>query len=88
MNTLEHSAPLSTITHQLDSEVIERDLEFVMMRYQKNRSPSLANKVLQYIEALCNHPYFHGSDEQRCTYRRLAISWRHIAGKQIATGRA
>lgn len=64
--------------NQLDSEILERDLEFVILRYQRYRSPFMARTVLNYIEALYSHPHFHGSDEQRCVYRRLAVHWRYL----------
>ena len=84
MDSIERKKYIDMLVDQLDSEIMEKDLEFIMRQYQENRSPLLAKRVLNQIEALCNHPFFHGSDEQRCCYRRLAQQWRHFASEQPA----
>jgi len=82
MSPNDRKAIVIAALNHLDSEILEQDLEFVMLRYQWHRSPFMARTVLNYIEALCEHPHFHGGDEQRCAYRRLAAHWRHLAGYQ------
>ena len=39
----------------------------------------MAMAVAQHIEALCAHPDYRGSWEERCAYRRLARHWNGLA---------
>ena len=62
-------------------------LESLLQTYQSSRSALRAWLVVHYAEALCRHPEFEGSDEQRCHYRRLARKWRWLAtGKHDLPG--
>lgn len=64
----------------LDPEAIERGIRYFMAAYQKSRSAMLAWFVVRYAQALCCHPDFEGSDEERCAWRRVANQWRLLAG--------
>jgi hypothetical protein len=44
-----------------------------------DRSTAMAMAVAQHIEALCAHPDYRGSWEERCAYRRLARHWNGLA---------
>jgi len=69
----------------LDPEVIERGIRFFMTAYQQSRSAMLAWFVVRYAQALCRHPDFEGSDEERCAWRRVARQWRVLAGGALPT---
>jgi hypothetical protein len=64
----------------LDPAAIERGIRFFMTAYQQSRSAMLAWFVVRYAQALCRHPDFEGSDEERCAWRRVARQWRLLAG--------
>lgn len=83
MSPLDRKAIVTAALSYLDAEILEKDLEVIMLRYQKNRSLFMARTVLNYVEAICNHPHFHGSDEGRCCYQRLANQWRHIVNSHV-----
>jgi hypothetical protein len=42
-------------------------------------STDMASAIVQHIEALCGHPDYRGSWEERCAYRRLARHWNGLA---------
>ncbi len=69
----------STFLDQCDPDLLERDLPIVMMRYQRNRCPSMAQLVLRYLEALIHHQELDGGDEQRCRYMRLIRQWQYLS---------
>lgn len=58
---------------------IEIRLGQLIRGYLKRRSTALATAVVRYIEALCAHPDYCGSWEERCAYRRLARHWSGLA---------
>lgn len=64
----------------LDPEAIERGIRYFMKAYQQSRSAMLAWFVVRYAQALCRHPDFEGTDEDRCAWRRVASQWRMLAG--------
>jgi hypothetical protein len=66
-----------------DSEQLEEQLEDLLSSYQQKRSPSLAQLLVQCLEALIAHPQLPGGDEQRCQYCQLAKRWRYLAGREL-----
>lgn len=64
---------------QIDPNELEFGLANLVEAYQGSRSSLRAWLVVRYAEALCRHPEYEGSDEQRCAYRRLAKQWRWLA---------
>lgn len=58
---------------------IETQLGQLICECLNRRSIDLAAAVVQHIEALCAHPDYRGSWEERCTYRRLARHWNGLA---------
>jgi hypothetical protein len=63
----------------LDPEALEIGIGALIPAYQAARSRSLAWFVVHYAQALCRHPEFAGSDEDRCAWQRLAGQWRWLA---------
>ena len=63
----------------LDPLDLQLGLHKLMEAYQASRSALRAWLVVHYAEAICEHPDFEGSDEQRCAYRRMARQWRWLA---------
>ena len=64
----------------LDPEALENGISALICSYQDTRSRRVAWFVVHYALALCCHPDFAGSDEERCAWRRLAAQWRWLAG--------
>lgn len=58
---------------------IENRLGQLIRGCLSQRSAVMAFEVMHHIEALCAHPDYHGSWEERCAYRRLAQHWRGLA---------
>lgn len=67
-----------------DTDQLEQQLEDLLTSYQKQRSPSLAQRLVQCLDALMAHPQLPGGDEQRCQYCRLAKRWRYLADRDLA----
>jgi hypothetical protein len=63
----------------LDPRAIEQRLGPLMRRYLASRSAAAAGRVARHIEALCCHPDFFGTNDERCVYLRLARQWRWLA---------
>jgi len=74
----------------LDPEALENGIRALICSYQHTRSRSVAAYVVRYARALCRHPEFAGSDEERCAWHRLAGQWRWLAAgpDQDAAARA
>lgn len=66
---------------QIKPESLEQRLGTLMRRYLRTRSPALARLVVRHIEALCAHPGYHATPEQRCVYRKMAAHWRCLAAR-------
>lgn len=64
----------------LAPQEIEACLGQLIRRYWTQRSMTIAAAVVQHIKALCEHPDYRGSWEERCAYRRLARHWNGLAG--------
>lgn len=71
-----------------DSDLLEEQLKDLLASYQEARSPSLAQRLVQCLEALITHPQLPGGDEQRCQYCSLARRWRYLADRDMALLRA
>lgn len=65
----------------IDPLELQFGLHKLMSAYQTSRSALRAWLVVHYAEAICQHPDFEGTDEQRCAYRRLASQWRWLASR-------
>ena len=74
-----YDPPLDNPFMALAPHDLQNGLESLLQTYQSSRSALRAWLVVHYAEALCRHPEFEGSDEQRCRYRRLAQQWRWLA---------
>lgn len=85
MNRLNPS--LTEHLSQLDSELLEHNLQTVLSCYQKKPTPNLAQAVVDYLEALIIHPQLQDGDEQRCQYCRMARRWRYLAHGRNNNGR-
>lgn len=72
-------AATSPAFNDIDPSELEFGLHSLLEAYQSSRSGLRAWLVVRYAEALCRHPAFEGSDEQRCAYHRLAQHWRWLA---------
>jgi len=73
-STLELSA-----FENLEPEALENGIFALLASYQDSRSGLIAWFVVRYAQALCKHPDFEGSDEERCAWQRLAAQWRWLA---------
>ena len=58
---------------------IEIRLRSLIRGYVQQRSTAVAVAVARHIEALCAHPDYRGSWEERCALRRLAWHWNGLA---------
>ncbi|MCP5160030.1 MAG: ATP dependent RNA helicase [Gammaproteobacteria bacterium] len=58
---------------------LEAQLSQLIREYLNRRSSDMAMSVARHIEALCVHPDYRGSWEERCAYRRLARHWNGLA---------
>ncbi|MCB1773315.1 MAG: hypothetical protein KDI88_06830 [Gammaproteobacteria bacterium] len=58
---------------------LQRGLDGLLQAYESGGSALRAWLVVHYAEALCRHPDFEGTDEQRCSYGRLAKQWHWLA---------
>ena len=72
--------------HQLAPQEIEVRVGSLIRGYLHHRSTALAVAVARHIEALCDHPDYRGSWEERCAYRRLARHWNGLAWIASAHG--
>ncbi|MCG7955595.1 MAG: ATP dependent RNA helicase [Candidatus Thiodiazotropha taylori] len=67
------------VFQQMEPELIESRIGFLIWRYQVSRSIRMARAVVTHIEALCSHPDTNDSDGLVCTYRRTLQMWRVLA---------
>ncbi len=65
--------------HSLPPPEIKAQLNQLIRRYLERRSTVTAAAVVRHLEALCAHPDYRGSWEDRCAYRRLARHWNGLA---------
>jgi hypothetical protein len=64
---------------RLKPEDLELHLGELIRRYVRHRSADLAERVVEYIEALYLHPDLGPDAERFCAYRRLPRHWRWLA---------
>ncbi|MEY6433788.1 ATP dependent RNA helicase [Thioalkalicoccus limnaeus] len=76
--------PTRSDLDQLDPEILQRELGTLMRRYLGSRSAPMARAVAGHLEALCCHPEFFGSNDERCVYLRLVRQWRWLADQDTA----
>ncbi len=72
--------------HQLAPREIEVRVGSLIRGYLHHRSTAVAVAVARHIEALCAHPDYRGSWEERCALRRLARHWNGLAWIASAQG--
>ncbi|AGA90807.1 hypothetical protein Thimo_2053 [Thioflavicoccus mobilis 8321] len=90
MNQPRQTQESTALLDHLDPQTIQRRLGPLMRRYLSSRSAPAAHSVARHIEALCCHPDFFGTDDERCVYLRLVRQWRWLAdqgGAQPSTAR-
>lgn len=63
----------------LEPEVLEREIRVLVEAYQRSRLALLAEFVAHYAQALCIHPGFEGTDQERCEWHRVSAHWRWFA---------
>lgn len=63
----------------LTPQDIEARLGHLIRGYLIRRSTATAATIARHVEALCAHPDYRGSWEERCAYRRLARHWNGLA---------
>ncbi|MBT3023212.1 MAG: ATP dependent RNA helicase [Candidatus Thiodiazotropha sp. (ex Lucina aurantia)] len=66
---------------QLEPELLESRIGFLLWRYQLCRSRRTARSIVQHMEALCRHPDYDESSIPRCGYQRTLKRWRMLAGE-------
>jgi hypothetical protein len=64
---------------RLRPEDLELHLGELIRHYVRHRSSDLAERVVQSIEALYQHPDLGADPDRFCAYRRLARHWRWLA---------
>jgi hypothetical protein len=73
---------------ELPPDAIEQRLGDLIRHYVRERSPTIAQTIVDHIEALCAHPDFEGDSTERCAYLRLKAHWRWLTEgascKQVA----
>jgi hypothetical protein len=76
---LAKSETLSQVFQQMEPELIESRIGFLIWRYQVSRSRQIAGAIANHIEALCDHPDLIEVDGIVCAYRRTLKLWRALA---------
>lgn len=66
-------------TAGLTPQQIEIRLAQLMKQFARQRSIALADNIARHFKALCVHPDFRATWEERCTCRRLARQWSCLA---------
>lgn len=69
----------STAFETLEPEALKNGISVLLATYQDTRSGLVACFVARYAQALCRHPEFEGSYEERCAWHRMAGHWRWLA---------
>ena len=70
----------------LDADSLEHCIQRLILSYQRTRSTLTAWSVVQHAQALCSHPDFEGSDEDRCAWHRTSSHWRWLAEQGRRSG--
>jgi hypothetical protein len=65
---------------QLEPDMLESRIGFLMWRYQVAPSQGKALTIVRHLEALCRHPDLERFAIARCHYQRAMAGWRLIAG--------
>ncbi|MEW8627939.1 MAG: ATP dependent RNA helicase [Candidatus Thiodiazotropha sp.] len=73
------SETTSQLFQQMEPELIESRIGFLIWRYQVSRSKKMARAIVTHIEALCSHPDSIESGGIVCAYRRTLQMWRVLA---------
>ncbi len=60
------------------SEDLLQALRFLLVRYARGPSPTVAGKVAGCLDMLLAHPGFRPPPDERCTYRRMRTYWRLV----------
>ncbi len=80
-----NSETTSQLFQQMEPELIESRIGFLIWRYQVSRSRIMARAIVTHIEALCSHPDSIEPDGTVCVYRRTLQMWRLLAdGNPVA----
>jgi hypothetical protein len=59
-------------------EELQESLRFLIFRYSKSPSPSIAGKIASCVEELLTHPQLTIAPHERCTYRQMRTYWRLV----------
>ena len=78
-----HDAP-----EDLDPDSLEHSIHTLVHAYQTTRSTLTAWSVVRHAQALCSHPDYEGSDEDRCAWHRTSAQWRWLAEQGRHSGYA
>ena len=73
---------------ELDPDSLEQGIHTLVYAYQKTRSTLIAWFVVHGAQALCRHPDYEGSDEERCAWHRTLSQWRWLAQQRHRSGYA
>lgn len=66
--------------NDLDPDALELAIRLLVNAYQRTRTRDLARSIVRYSQALCHHPEYEGTDEDRCAWHRLSRHWDWLAG--------
>jgi hypothetical protein len=59
-------------------EQLQQALHFLLLRYSKSPSPSVAGRIVSCLEDLLAHPHLKVAAHERCTYRQMRTYWRLV----------
>ena len=63
---------------QGNPEQLQQALRFLLLRYSKSPSPTVAGRIVICLEDLLAHPALKVAPQERCTYRRMRTYWRLV----------
>lgn len=70
----------NTFDHEPSEEAIKARLSFLMRRYLSSQTKALAQSVVNQLELLLSHSSCIGYPDDRCSYKKMLMQWKALAG--------
>jgi hypothetical protein len=77
------SEAATQIYMQMEPELLESRIEFLISRYQVSPTKTMASAIARHMEALCHHPEIIEADSPYCAYQRTLKFWRMISDEKL-----
>ncbi len=71
---------VNTLDNEPSAEAIEARLGLLIRRYLSSQTKSLAQLIVKQLELLLRHSSCIGYPDVRCSYKKMLLQWKALAG--------